>query len=47
MAIARRARDPAHIASTQRGLARLLLDTDPERAASAPAREPRQLARAR
>ena len=34
MAIARRAGDPAHIASTQRGLARLLLDSDPGRAAT-------------
>jgi hypothetical protein len=32
MAIAERAKDPAHLASTQRGLARLLLDSDPERA---------------
>jgi hypothetical protein len=32
MAIARRAKDPAHLSSTQRGLARLLLDSDPGRA---------------
>ena len=46
IAIARRAKDPADLASTQRGLARVLLDSDPELGERTPAREPRPFKRA-